>query len=84
MIMSSLCGKGPLSPEVTGAAFKALACKPCQGGLDPPLLCALAVAQVRFSVLRHKRQCTPRNCCDLAGQKVVGVPFCYCHIVVLR
>lgn len=47
MIMSSLCGKGPLSPEVTGAAFKALACKPCQGGLEPPLLCALAVAQVR-------------------------------------
>lgn len=46
MILSALSGKGPLSPEVTSTALTALVCKPCQGGLEPSLLCALAVAQV--------------------------------------
>lgn len=50
MILSALSGKGPLSPEVTSTALTALVCKPCQGGLEPSLLCALAVAQVRFSL----------------------------------
>lgn len=51
MILSALSGKGPLSSEVTSTALTALVCKPCQGGLEPSLLCALAVAQVRFSFL---------------------------------
>ncbi|CAM9429332.1 unnamed protein product, partial [Hapterophycus canaliculatus] len=38
MILSALSAKGPLSPEVTGAALTALVCKPCQGGLEPSLL----------------------------------------------
>lgn len=46
MILSALSAKGPLSPEVTGAALTALVCKPCQGGLEASLLCALAVVQV--------------------------------------
>lgn len=51
MILSALSGKGPLSPEVTSTALTALVCKPCQGGLEPSLLCALAVAQVRFCLV---------------------------------
>ncbi|CAM9545090.1 unnamed protein product [Scytosiphon promiscuus] len=47
MILSALSAKGPLSAEVTGAALTALVCKPCQGGLEPSLLCALAVAQTQ-------------------------------------
>ena len=47
MILSALSGKGPLSREVTNAALTALVCKPCQGGMEPSLLCALAIAQVR-------------------------------------
>lgn len=46
MILSALSGKGPMSPEVTTAALTALICKPYQGGAEPSLLCALAVAQV--------------------------------------
>lgn len=56
MILSALSGKGPLSPEVTSTALTSLVCKPCQGGFEPPLLCALAVAQVRsFSVALNRK-----------------------------
>lgn len=55
MILSALSGKGPLSPEVTSTALTALVCKPCQGGLEPSLLCALAVAQVRNILVWLKR-----------------------------
>lgn len=53
MILSALSGKGPLSPDVTGQALTALVCKPCQGGLEPSLLCALAVVQVRLVLSRR-------------------------------
>lgn len=68
MILSALSGKGPLSPDVTSAALSALVCKPCQGGLEPSLLCALAVVQVfvhaRFSsgelvTTQDKREMSP-------------------------
>eukprot|EP00752_Nemacystus_decipiens_P002133 g2034.t1 len=47
MILSALSAKGPLSPEVTSSALTALVCKPCQGSVEPSLLCALAVAQTQ-------------------------------------
>lgn len=46
MILAALATKGPLSSEVTSVALSALTCKPCQRGLEPPLLCAIAVVQV--------------------------------------
>ncbi|CBJ49062.1 conserved unknown protein [Ectocarpus siliculosus] len=54
MILSALSGKGPLSLDVTGQALTALVCKPCQGGLEPSLLCALAVAQTQVGFYSKK------------------------------
>eukprot|EP00903_Cladosiphon_okamuranus_P012984 g12116.t2 len=54
MILSALSGKGSLSPEVTSTALTALVCKPCQGGLEPSLLCALAVAQTQVGFSSKK------------------------------
>ncbi|CAM9836746.1 unnamed protein product, partial [Ectocarpus fasciculatus] len=54
MILSALSGKGPLSADVTGQALTALVCKPCQGGLEPSLLCALAVAQTQVGFSSKK------------------------------
>ncbi|CAM9439904.1 unnamed protein product [Ectocarpus sp. 6 AP-2014] len=54
MILSALSGKGPLSLDVNGQALTALVCKPCQGGLEPSLLCALAVAQTQVGFYSKK------------------------------
>ncbi|CAM9275172.1 unnamed protein product, partial [Sphacelaria rigidula] len=54
MILSALSGKGPLAPDVTSAALEALICKPCQGRLEPSLLCALAVVQSQIGFVSKK------------------------------
>lgn len=64
MILSALSAKGPLAPDVTSAALTALVCKPCQSGLEPSLLCALALVQVMepyYLVMKGRgfEQCVP-------------------------
>ncbi|CAM9175365.1 unnamed protein product [Ectocarpus sp. 12 AP-2014] len=66
MILSALSGKGPLSLDVTALALTALVCKPCQGGSEPSLLCALAVAQTQVGFFSKKDPSNPSSVAPLS------------------
>ncbi|CAM9117936.1 unnamed protein product [Choristocarpus tenellus] len=54
MILAMVAERGSLAPEVLGATMKSLLCRPCQGGMEPPLLCAIAVMQSQAGNFSNK------------------------------